>query len=70
LALWTQNKAKFSKKLFMTWVVEKNDHFSDDNCRKSQKIVIITSAPDDSEFLVVETKQNLGVEKILVILAL
>jgi hypothetical protein len=40
-----QSKAKLCKKLIITLVFEKNDNFFAENCRKSQKIVIITSTP-------------------------
>jgi hypothetical protein len=46
LAFLSQNKAKFWKKLIITLVFEKNGNFSAKNCRKSQKIVIITSTPE------------------------
>jgi hypothetical protein len=45
LAFLTQNKAKFGKMLIITLVFEKNANFFAQNCQKSQKIVIITSAP-------------------------
>jgi hypothetical protein len=45
LTFLTQNKAKFGKILIITLVFEKNAFFAE-NCRKSQKIVIITSTPD------------------------
>jgi hypothetical protein len=35
----------FAKILIITLVFEKNANFFDENCRKSQKIVIITSTP-------------------------
>jgi hypothetical protein len=45
LAFLTQNKVKLCKILIIT--LEKNDkNFFAENCRKSQKIVIITSTPD------------------------
>jgi hypothetical protein len=40
-----QNKAKLCKILIITLVFEKKTPFFDENCRKSQKIVIITSTP-------------------------
>jgi hypothetical protein len=46
LAVLTQNKAKLFKNLIATLVFEKTDTFFAENCRKSQKIVIITSTPD------------------------
>jgi hypothetical protein len=46
LAFLTQNKAKLCKILIITLVFEKNAKFFAENCRKSQKIVIITSTPD------------------------
>jgi hypothetical protein len=45
LAFLTQNKAKLCKILIITLVFEKNANFFAENCRKSQKIVIITSTP-------------------------
>jgi hypothetical protein len=45
LAFLTQNKTKFGKSLIITLVFEKNANFFAENCRKSQKIVIITSTP-------------------------
>jgi hypothetical protein len=45
LAFLTQNKAKLCKILIITLVFEKNANFFAVNCRKSQKIVIITSTP-------------------------
>jgi hypothetical protein len=47
LAFLTQNKAKLCKILIITLVFEKNANFFAENCRKSQKIVIITSTPDE-----------------------
>jgi hypothetical protein len=43
LAFFTQNKAKLCTILIITLVFEKNANFFAENCRKSQKIVIITS---------------------------
>jgi hypothetical protein len=40
----TQNKAKSCKNLIITLVFEKNANLTAENCQKSQKIVIITSA--------------------------
>jgi hypothetical protein len=45
LAFSTQNNAKLCKILTITLVFEKNANFFAENCRKSQKIVIITSTP-------------------------
>jgi hypothetical protein len=45
LAFLTQIKAKLCKILVITLVFEKNAIFFAENCRKSQKIVIITSTP-------------------------
>jgi hypothetical protein len=45
LAFLTQNKAKLCKIMIITLVFEKNANFFADNCRKSQKIVIIPSTP-------------------------
>jgi hypothetical protein len=45
LAILSQNKAKLCKKLNITLVFEKNANFFAENCRKSQKILIITSTP-------------------------
>jgi hypothetical protein len=45
LAFLAQSKAKFCKNLSITLVFEKNAIFFAENCRKSQKIVIITSTP-------------------------
>jgi hypothetical protein len=45
LAFLTQNKAKICEILIITLVFEKNANFFAENCRKSQKIVIITSTP-------------------------
>jgi hypothetical protein len=45
LAFLTQNKGKLFKILIITLVFEKNANFFAKNCRKSQKIVIITSTP-------------------------
>jgi hypothetical protein len=41
----TQNKAKLCKIFIITLVFKKNANFFVENCRKSQKIVIITSTP-------------------------
>jgi hypothetical protein len=45
MAFLTQSKAKLCKILNITLVFEKNAKFFAENCRKSQKIVIITSTP-------------------------
>jgi uncharacterized protein (DUF342 family) len=44
-AFLTQIKAKLCKYLNITLVFEKNANFVAENCRKSQKIVNITSTP-------------------------
>jgi hypothetical protein len=46
-AFLTQNKAKLCKFLIITLVFEKNAIFFAENWQKSQKIVIITSTPDE-----------------------
>jgi hypothetical protein len=45
IGVLTQNKAKLCTNLIITLVFEKNANFFAENCRKSQKIVIITSTP-------------------------
>jgi hypothetical protein len=45
LTFLTQNKAKLCKILIITLVFDKNANFSAEYCRKSLKIVIITSTP-------------------------
>jgi hypothetical protein len=40
-------QSQILKKLIITLVFEKNANFFAKNCRKSQKIVIITSTPDE-----------------------
>jgi hypothetical protein len=45
LAFLTQNKSKLCIILIITLVFEKNANFFAENCRKSQKIVFITSTP-------------------------
>jgi hypothetical protein len=45
LGFLTRNKAKLCNILIITLVFEKTPNFSAENCRKSQKIVIITSTP-------------------------
>jgi hypothetical protein len=42
----SQQRAKLCKYLIITLVFEKNADLFAKNCRKSQKIVIITSTPD------------------------
>jgi hypothetical protein len=44
-----QNKAKIFKKVIITLVFVKNANFFAENCRKSLKIVIITSTPGPTE---------------------
>jgi hypothetical protein len=51
LAFLTQNKAKLWKILIITLVFEKNANFFAKNCRKSPKIVIITSTPGPEVFI-------------------
>jgi hypothetical protein len=46
MAFLTQNKAKLCKILIITLVFERNANFLAENCRKSPKIVIVTSTPD------------------------
>jgi purine nucleoside permease len=46
LAFLTQNKGKLCKILILTLVFETNANFFAENCRKSPKIVIITSTPE------------------------
>jgi hypothetical protein len=47
LAFFTQNKAKLFESLIIPLDFEKNVNFFEENCRKSQKIVIIiTSTPE------------------------
>jgi hypothetical protein len=41
------NKARLCKNFIITLVFEKNSYFFAENCQKSQKIVIITSVPDE-----------------------
>jgi hypothetical protein len=45
LAVFAQNKGKLCKNWIITLVFEKNVNFLAKNCRKSKKIVIITSVP-------------------------
>jgi hypothetical protein len=40
-----KTKLNYAKKLIITLVFEKKANFFKENCRKSQKIVIITSTP-------------------------
>jgi hypothetical protein len=47
MAFFTQNKAKICKMLIITLVCEKNANFLAKNCKKSQKIDIISSTPDE-----------------------
>jgi hypothetical protein len=47
MAFLTQRKAKFLKKLIITLVFKKNANFFAEIWEKSQKIVIITSTPDE-----------------------
>jgi hypothetical protein len=44
-AFLTQNKANICKNFIITLVFEENANFFAENCRKWQKIVIITSTP-------------------------
>jgi hypothetical protein len=48
LSFLTQNKAKLFKNLTITLVFEKNAIFFAENCQKSQKIVLLTSTPDQT----------------------
>jgi hypothetical protein len=47
LAFWLKTKLKYAKILIITLVFEKNANFFTENRQKSQKIVIITSTPDE-----------------------
>jgi hypothetical protein len=47
LVFFTQNKAKLCKNFIITMVFERNANYFAENCQKSQKIVIITSTPDE-----------------------
>jgi hypothetical protein len=49
-AFLTLNKAKLGKTLTKILVFEKNANFFAENCRKSPKIVIITSTPRCYDF--------------------
>jgi hypothetical protein len=60
LAFLTQNKAKLCKILIITLVWGKNAIFFAENCRKSQKIVIITSTPGLSDGYFQTKNRNLG----------
>jgi hypothetical protein len=48
LAFLAQPTASFCKNLIITLVFEKNANFFAENWQKSQKIVIITSTPEDA----------------------
>jgi hypothetical protein len=65
LAGLTQSKAKLCKMLINTLVFEKNAIFPQKNCRKSQKIVIITSTPG-TDFMISKNspsqRWNAGIE--------
>jgi hypothetical protein len=50
LAFLTPNKVKLLKILIITLVFEKNANLFSENCQKSQKFVIITSAPGANSF--------------------
>jgi hypothetical protein len=50
LSFFTQIKAELCKILIITLVFEKNASFFAENCRKSQKIEIITLTPDWANF--------------------
>jgi hypothetical protein len=54
LAFLTQNKAKLCKIWFVTLVFDKKGNFFAENCRKLQKIVIITSTPGHTEWSYVD----------------
>jgi hypothetical protein len=45
ISIFDSNQSKNFKKMIITLVFEKNANFFAENCRKSQKIVIITSTP-------------------------
>jgi hypothetical protein len=47
LAFYAQTTASFCKNLIITLVFEKNANFFAENCQKSQRIVIITSTPEN-----------------------
>jgi hypothetical protein len=47
LAFFAQTAATFCKNLIITLVFEKNANFFAENWQKSQKIMIITSAPGE-----------------------
>jgi hypothetical protein len=49
LAFFAQIKAKLCKNWIITLVFEKNANFFTENWQKPQKIVIITSTPDEFE---------------------
>jgi hypothetical protein len=50
LAFFAQTTVRFCKNMIITLVFEKNANFFDENWQKSQKIVIITSTPDEENF--------------------
>jgi hypothetical protein len=49
LAFIAQTTASFCKNLIVTWVLEKKPAIFAKNWRKSQKIVIITSTPEQEK---------------------
>jgi hypothetical protein len=53
--VFVSNKAKLFKNVIISLVFEKNANFCAENCRKSQKIVIITSIPGRAK-----EKPNIG----------
>jgi hypothetical protein len=59
LAFLTQNKAKICEILIITLVFEKNANFFAEHCRKSQKIVIITSTAGWL-FYILQCRHNFG----------
>jgi uncharacterized membrane-anchored protein YitT (DUF2179 family) len=56
LAFLTLNKAKLFKILITTLVFEKNANFLPKKSQKSQKIVIITSSPDEIEKIIAQNE--------------
>jgi hypothetical protein len=58
LAFFAHIAATFCKNLIITLVFEKNANFFAENWQKSQKIVIITSAPDEFVKKLTEMKPN------------
>jgi hypothetical protein len=44
---WLKTKLNYAKILIVTSVLEKTANFFAESCRKSQKVVIITSTPDE-----------------------